>query len=367
MKRYTATFIIAFIIAISIALIIIFFPSIYDDFIWKYLVGPVIADAVNHPVSHHGIEAKEGYTIISEVIYATGLIAAMYGLYLFFEKFGIVLNTKFFISSLPFILLGSFGRVLEDAGLFKQPFSYFFISPLIYAQIGIYFFFSILFGVFIKNDKKFTFSAILIFLIYLAIYIFFKSYFLYLLHPIIFLLIIMFSIFIYYISEKKDYNTSMLSFGLIFFLPAFFSFMAFCYGIWGKPEFHPAILISILIATIIAFLIYLISKFFKSIFHNFINSSIIFSHSLDAFTTYMAVVNPFKFNISYGEKHPIPAWLMKKFYGLSYPLIKIGIILIIIYSIDELKENLKNTIKFFILFLGLSPGLRDLLRILIGV
>jgi len=366
MKNITALTI-SLIIAISIALIIIFFPSIYDNFIWKYLVGPIIADAVNHPVSHHGIEAKEGYTIVSEGIYATGLIAAMYGLYLFFEKFGIIVDTKFFISSLPFILLGSFGRVLEDTGLFKQPFSYFFISPLIYAQIGIYFFFSILFGVFIKDEKKFTFSAIIIFLIYLAIYIFFKSYFLYLPHPLIFLLIAMFSIFIYYISSEKDYNTSMLSFGLIFFLPAFFSFIAFCYGTWGKVNFHPAILLSILIATIIAFSLYGISKFFKGMFHNFINSSTIFSHSLDAFTTYMAVVNPFKFNISYGEKHPIPAWLMKKFYGLSYPIIKIGIILIIIYSIDELKENLKNTIKFFILFLGLSPGLRDLLRILIGV
>ncbi|HDN51261.1 MAG TPA: DUF63 family protein, partial [Thermoplasmatales archaeon] len=33
----------------------------------------------------------------------------------------------------------------------------------------------------------------------------------------------------------------------------------------------------------------------------------------------------------------------------------------------DLKENLKNIIKFFVLFLGLSPGLRDLLRIMIGV
>jgi len=85
-------------------------------------------------------------------------------------------------------------------------------------------------------------------------------------------------------------------------------------------------------------------------------------------------VNPLGMEISYGEKHPIPSFLMGHFYGLAYPLAKLAIIAGVIYAMDsylksELKEKpiLSGLIKFFILVLGLAPGLRDMLRILMGI
>ncbi|MCD6512139.1 MAG: DUF63 family protein [Thermoplasmata archaeon] len=363
MKKYVVialTLIAAF--SISVAL----FPhELYDEFLWKYIIGPVIADATGHPVSYHGITAHEGYSFVSEIIYAVFLLAAVYILYLFFERIGKTIDAKFFAASLPFILLGSFGRILEDAGLFKEPVSFFFISPLIYIQIGFYFSFSIAFGLYIKKLKYFVCAATIIEVIYIIIYSLFSGFFAYLIHPVIFLLFIMIAIYLYAISDR-DYISSMYSFGLIFLIMPLLSSIALAAGAWGNAHIHMEIFISIIIAGGVTALIYIISKILKSIYHNAINSSLIFSHGLDAFTTYIAVSNPFGFSISYGEKHPLPSLLLS-FNGISYPTVKMIVILLIIYGIEELKKNLKNAIKFMILFIGLAPGLRDFLRILLGI
>ena len=349
---------------VSFFIAIILFPrQLYDEFLWKYFIGPVIADALNHPVEYHGIVAREGYSIISEVIYGIGLLAAIYALYLFFERLKIKIDINFFISTMPFILLGSFARVMEDAGLLKSPLSYFFISPLIYFQIGIYFSIALFFGIFLKKEKYFIYFISVIDAMYSIFYAFFGYLFKYAIHPIIFILISLFSIYIYFLFDKKDYNASLFSFGILFFTPSFLIYLSLPFKM--ELNFHPIIFLSMILAFIIAFVIYIISKAVKSIFHQFLNTSVIFAHSLDGFTTWMVASRQFNIGISYGEKHPLPAFLLK--HGISYPVLKLAVILIIIYSIEDLKSNLKNTIKWLILFLGLAPGLRDFLRILIGV
>jgi len=72
---------------VSAALI---FPEvIYDNFIWRYFIGPVVADAVGHPVSYHGVEAVAGYTLLSEIIYGAILLVMFYLLYKLFQIVGI--------------------------------------------------------------------------------------------------------------------------------------------------------------------------------------------------------------------------------------------------------------------------------------
>ncbi len=356
---------------IAFATIIIFFlcltlfPNIvYDRFLWKYFIGPVIADAVGHPVEYHGVKAYEGYTVISEIVYGVLLVLFVYLLYLFFEKYDVKVDLKFILCSLPFILYGSFARVLEDAGIFQKPLAYLFISPVIYIQIGIFFFLSILYGLKFKDAKTFAYSLAFKDIGYALLYIFiFTKYCKYNIHPAIFALFSIFAFYVYYKQEEKDYNASMLSFGLLTLSSALFIFTYFSLE---NANFMPEILIAPLLAFVIAFLLYFVGYSYE-ILHNKMNALLVFSHMLDGLTTYFAVVNPLNFEIEYGEKHPLPEFLMEKFHGIGYPLLKLFVILGIIYVIDDLKMNLKNTIKFFILFLGLSPGLRDLLRILIGV
>ena len=105
-----------------------------------------------------------------------------------------------------------------------------------------------------------------------------------------------------------------------------------------------------------------------------INLSLVFGHMIDAWTSYLAVVDPLGMGISYGEKHPIPLFLMEIGNGIAYPVAKLLVVIAIIFGTDVyLKEDLAdrstltNLAKFFVLVLGLSPGLRDVLRIIMGI
>lgn len=202
-------------VSILFMILLILFPhEIYDEFLWKYFIGPVVADATGHPVEYNGVEAYEGYSVISEIVYGIFMVIFIYLLHLFFERFGVNANLKFMISSLPFIIYGSVGRVLEDAGIFEKPLSYLFISPLIYIQIGILFTLSILCGIYLKERKKIIYSFIGINAFYILFYLIFLSSHQYKLHPLFFAIFSLLSLWIY-ISYGRDYNASLLSFGTL--------------------------------------------------------------------------------------------------------------------------------------------------------
>ncbi|RLF31572.1 MAG: hypothetical protein DRM98_05395, partial [Thermoplasmata archaeon] len=71
------------IVIISIVLVIVggvfLFPRIfYDQWIWKYYWGPVVADSMGETATFNGVEAREGYTIVSEITYGILVIIALY-------------------------------------------------------------------------------------------------------------------------------------------------------------------------------------------------------------------------------------------------------------------------------------------------
>ncbi len=110
----------------------------YDQWIWKYYWGPVVADATGHSVSYHGVAAQEGYTLLSELTYGVILVFALYGLYKLLKKLDIRIDWYFCLALLPYILFGPVTRVLEDTNYFTDPYVYWFISPLIYFQTTFY-------------------------------------------------------------------------------------------------------------------------------------------------------------------------------------------------------------------------------------
>ena len=105
-----------------------------------------------------------------------------------------------------------------------------------------------------------------------------------------------------------------------------------------------------------------------------INMFLILGQMLDGWTSYVAVKDPFNLGLIYSEKHPLPLFLMDSGYGIAYPLLKLALIIGVIYLIDtpfkeELQKhhNLGNLLKISIVILGFSPGLRDLLRVVMGI
>ena len=140
-RRRKVAFFVYVIIGILVVIIagIILAPSIfYDQWIWKHYWGPIVADATGRVAYYNGVEATEGYTILSEITYGLILILAVYAIYRLLKKLEIVIDWKFALALMPYILFGPVSRVLEDTEYFGEPAVYWFISPLIYLQIAVY-------------------------------------------------------------------------------------------------------------------------------------------------------------------------------------------------------------------------------------
>lgn len=314
------------------------FPSLfYDLFIWKYFWGPIVSDSVGHSVFHNGVKAARKFTLVSEIIYGFLVIIAIYTIYKILERWNIKIDSKFCLSILPYVLYGAITRVLEDANFFSPPMVYWFVTPLIYIQIVVFFMIFLILGHYLH--KHFT-------------------------HP--------------YLKVK----TTLFSTGiLILILPVFYMgkwLIGYQWSTTSGVRFD-VLLISLTLTTFITFLTYLFAKKFNKKrftkpYLNFLNLGTIWSHLLDGITSYISIYDPFNMNISlYIEKHPASDILMQIWPPL-FPIIKFVLIIGVIYVLDvlyreELKGhiNLVNLIKIGILILGFAPGLRDLLRVTMGI
>ena len=328
------------IIVIVVAAGIILLPSIfYDQWIWQYYWGPVVADAENSPSGiaiHNGVAAGEGYTIISEITYGIILVVALFFIYKLLKKLNIVVDWRFALSLMPYILFGPITRVLEDTGYFKPPVVYWFISPLLYFQIAAYALSFLVLGYYIQ--KKF---------------------------------------------QKPRFTVNFVLFigGLIFLIPPVILIAKWITGDrWGVTVgSHPDVFLIIIgIVALIVCLVYLIAYFFRKnknivVYKNPLNLAMIAGHLIDGITSYISIKDPLNMGLMYSEKHPASNALLD-IWGPLFPIVKFLLIILVIYVFDilykdELKNNqiLINLIKIGILILGFAPGLRDLLRVTMGV
>lgn len=382
----------------------LFLPEIFwEKFIYRYFWGPVEVDAkeLGPIVQTDGYVIDQGYTLISEITYGIILILALFGIYRLLDRFKIQIDLRFVLSVLPFFFLGGTLRVLEDAELFRDPYVYFFISPLIYIVIGALILAVIFFAVFIERREKISLTKKLIFggvlwlvfnLVYLIIFLFHEDGFNYLVHPLIpiFFSIILLAILIQYSIKKNEFNSFFLVFLFGLFLLAFSLFIIFLWPTiseWKIAYFEAhgffevetkplagfaVILISVAITFCTFFVAKTLSKkhYIFNIYTDLVNLLIIFGQMLDATATFVGVDF-----YGYSEKHPIPDFFFQTF-GTSAVFIPIKMILacVIVYLIDISFKNelnrypiLRGLIKIVIIVLGLAPGTRDMLRTMMGI
>jgi len=341
--RKNKTIFLLYIILIIIVVVIVgvlLLPSVfYDQWIWKYYWGPVVADAANSPSGvafHNGVEAKEGYTMVSEITYGIILVVALYFIYKLFKKLNIIVDWRFALSLMPYILFGPVTRVLEDTGYFGEPFVYWFISPFLYFQVAAYALSFLVLGYVL--EKKFQ-------------------------------------------KPRLTVNSILFIGGLILLVPFLFLIVKWVAGDqWGitigsRPD---VFFIVIGIVSLIVSLVYLFAFIFKNnekivVYKNPLNLAMIAGHLIDGLTSYISIKDPFNMGLMYSEKHPASNALLE-IWGPLFPIVKFVLIIIVIYVFDilfkdELKNNLRlvNLLKIGILILGFSPGLRDLLRVTMGV
>jgi len=225
---------------------------------------------------------------------------------------------------------------LEDTCYFDSPWVYWFISPLIYFQITIYVLLFLFLGYYL--EKKF----------------------------------------------KEQYITvnSVLFFGgLIFLLPSVFLIAKWFWG--DQWSFTTGVrldvfllvvcLVGLIIGSVYLFSFVFINKEQLFAYKNPLNLTMLAGHMIDGITSYISIKDPLCMGLGYAEKHPASNALLN-IWGPLFPIVKFVLIILIIYILDilyreELKDHLTlvNLLKIGIIILGFSPGLRDLLRVTMGV
>lgn len=367
---------------------------VYDQWIWRYYWGPVVADATGHSITYHGVTAEEGYTILSELTYGIILVFALYGLYKLLKKLDIRIDWYFCLALLPYILFGPVTRVLEDTNFFSEPYVYWFISPLIYFQTTLYVLIFLILG---YSLQKKVLSQKKILSILFLLFVFTDGFYTLLwflgvrfgvsdIQPVFFyiLSILAFLPLLYPFIKKQiiTINTIVFSGGLLVVLPCFFLIGRWVIGDQWNGSYGTYINVLLLVIGLVSFIVsavFLIAWMYRKhdrvvVYKNPLNLSMLAGHLIDGITSYVSIYDPLQMGLpSYIEKHPASNSLMEAWPPL-FPIVKFLLIILVIYVFDilykkelERYSRLVNLLKIGIFILGVSPGLRDLLRVTMGV
>ncbi|MEE9323102.1 MAG: DUF63 family protein [Candidatus Aenigmarchaeota archaeon] len=278
------------------------------DFLYEYFLKPILSNGWFNPVN--------------SIAYGIILVAGVYLVFRLLKKMNIHIDRYFLYAILPFILWGASTRVLHDAayyGALTGPLGELYSLP-IFPTPGSY---------------MITF---LLALIALLISLTIQKY------------------------ARFPYWKIMFAIGIILDTINFALF----------PRINPLPMFMILgitgLWTILFLLLYQFSKTskfktLKQIF-TFENSGLLSVHMLDASATYVAMTF-----FGYLEQHPLPRFLIDLTNPAAMFFLKIVVLIPVLYVIDRYSEPgyFKNFLKIVVLILGLAPGLRDMIRLMVGV
>ena len=362
------------------------FPSLgWDRFVHRYFWGSTEADALGHPVN--GV--TEDYNLISTVVYGILLAAAVYLIYTGFKKRKMDIDLKYILALIPFVLFGTLTRSMEDSFYFSLPMAYVFISPQIYVLVG-----ALVVGLTLLSRRLGQNGTIALLWALVPLYcLFFVGGYRgeTISEPTIVstaLLLALTAVLSWVVYRRDPVRTDTPSFLVWFglqsaaapmFLTAYWCARP---GAWGPVNeggwnLHPAELAIIPAlafgATLAVWLLFwLISKKRANLAPLAAGTSVlIFSgHFLDAAATFRALDF-----YSYGEKHVLSNFLIESTGTalVMFPMkaIAIGATLYILeveFRNDLRKDALlQGLLRAALLILGLSPGLRDLFRLVMGV
>jgi len=377
---------------------ILVLPDIFwDGFLWKYFAGPIQADADDEITD--GI--SPGYNPVNTLTYGIILAWSVSWIYRFLEKKKISVDLRFALSIIPYILLGSTLRVLEDADFFSSPVKYIMISPLIYIVIGLFTIFMVLMGnefeSYLNEGKKGEVKIYLIvsvtltsiFAGYGILYYDYQQGFedieqLLLLGIIAFLSVNLLGQItkLRKAAVPRQYDTRIIGYDIYLGFAGWSLFITalvhLCW--WGRYEgddLHFRVIPGILCMTFLAWgLMLLLLRLLNSKWNlnistslHGLNSLMIFSQFLDGAATFAGL----EF-YGYREKHVLPSLLIDLTGTAAVMfLLKFLVLLFAIYLLDvEFRKELENhsklwgLVKLVVIILGLAPGTRDMLRLAFG-
>ncbi len=255
------------------------------------------------------IYLNQGYNLINTITYGIIALAALYLIYIVFQKIKFKIDFNLLLAAAPFIVLGSSLRAFVDNGFYKITF--WTVSPGLYLVIAAVF------------------------------------------------LVILFGSFYLEKHAKIPYWQSTFLIGLAYAVANF----AF---VWNRISWEgwlgglAVIALAMLVSTLLWTVFYRLDK---KMFLEKINFAALSAHMLDASSTFIAV--DFFGGV---EEHPIPL-LVSGFFGTGATqfFLKLVVLIPAIWYINkEMKdEQARNYLLTAIAILGFAQGLRNLLAVMI--
>jgi uncharacterized membrane protein len=365
----------------------------WDNFVWKSIWGPVVADAKRSPQGGIG----EGYDPVNTAVYAIILAVAVIGIWRAFSYLRIRLDAAFMVAMVPWVLLGSSARALEDAGLFAREgiVVYLFISPIIYILVGLLVFGLVMASHYINRvaGEKGTMAGVLwsgyvllgfnlvVGVVHAMAPEQMEAHAPYWLLPIISVVGL---VVLWWWSQRNDGRVDMTAqvtmYGAVMLALSLYYVVLWASGEgWGVTDrgLSPGELaiipgIALLATGATMGLFWVLSKRDPRLVAFMLPVAIMLfaSHFLDGVATWRGIDVH-----GYSEKHVIPSLLIEVTGTAAVMLpLKFLVVVFVVYLMEvALKKDLEESpnlawlVKVAVMVLGLAPGMRDMLRLAMGV
>jgi len=258
------------------------------EFVEKYFLDP--------------IKYNTGYNIVNTTVYAIILVAAVFLIYKAFKRFKIKVDRYFITGAVPYIVLGSIMRVLQDKHVLD---SIIFITPLMYITAAAI---TVVALITSRTLSKIT---------------------------------------------RIDYWKIWLAIGIAADVIAIsYLRLANLYGL--------TLIVTIFAAWALA--LYAVKKITNWGVFTRENMLLLLVHVFDATSTFVSI----QF-FDYGEQHVLANIFMDTLGSAGMYVLKIPVVLAVLWLVDKEKDkDIRNIIKFVILVLGLGPGLRNTLTLVMS-
>jgi uncharacterized membrane protein len=95
-----------------------------SEFIYKYYIDP--------------IRYSQPYNVVDTLTYAVILICSVYGIYWWLKRSKIAIDREFVLTTIPYVVLGGVLRVVQDTGMITSDLQFLLVTPLIYFVLFFY-------------------------------------------------------------------------------------------------------------------------------------------------------------------------------------------------------------------------------------
>ncbi len=358
-----------------------------------------------------GVAALSGYNAVNTLSWVVLLFVCVIGIAQLLYRFKVPMNPQMIMAATAWVITGSIIHVLQDAQLFGQPLEFLMITPPVWLIFGAFGVGSMILGVYYRHIhattgsmeralQKAWFHIIFFVILYTGLWYAQWEQIMVYINPISVALAAAVAFFTLRVMSERNKAIEpwypVVTFSIGWFITAVLYYASYWNNPWPPktPDFDLNFAIWLVpgLAGAVTGIVFLVARQLKArgkeaagAFLQPINLFLVFSQMVDAFSTAVGV------DLStYIEKHVLSEAVRQGFEKLSRSLgwafgeahptfigfasVKLLVSLLVIYAIDvsgkedtERMPTLMNLVKMAVIIVGIGPGVRNTLRMTLGI